>query len=171
MLRRVRSYLALSLVMAVYFVFRDCFYHTALIFEYSIATTVQCYHGPFYVCMKDSEFFELVVLNRLFVAAFIWIDWLQEVWLLFWGVNSFSPAEIYTRVLNAINLLVLVWALVLKARRTDKQTCKWLVIFCLIYYFIYAGILFFQISRQIVFLSAVLILAINVKAKNVKEVR
>ena len=171
MLSRSQTFFSLSLVMAAYFFYRDFFYQTALVFEYSVSTTVQCYYGPFYVCVKDSKYFELVVLTRLFVASFIWLDWLQEIWHLFWGINSFSPAEVYIRGLNAINLLVLVWALVLKARRSDKNTCRWLIIFIMIYYFVYAGILFFQISRQIVFLSAILIVAINIKTKRVKVVR
>lgn len=146
--------------LVLYFTFiRETLAAIATIYEISneLKGLVFCSIGPINVCVRNGAFLEQVAVNRIFVTGFIYIDWLADFIELVANPADFTNGQALIRISNVIHLPIF-FAAIFGAWRLRNFGATWTVYFPILYFLTFSGVLFFQSSRQVVFVTMILFL-------------
>jgi hypothetical protein len=171
---RARKIIRAALLVAIvglYFGFiRENLITITTVYEISTAhrQLAFCSIGPINVCVRDAAFFEQVVISRVFVSLFIYVDWLLDFLQFAIAPQNFSNGDALIRIFNVLHLPIFL-AAVFGAWRLRNIDATWTVYFPISYFVVFSGVLFFQGSRQVLFVTVILFLLTRLNPKIIQS--
>lgn len=143
----------------------------SVLFELSAenAGTRFCNIGPFSLCVSNAGIPELVLIQRIFVNLFLPLDWIRDFVFLVANSEKFEIFEIYIRTASLFHICLLTPAtfFLWRLRKTKMFS---LFVFTIVYFSIYSGFLFFQSSRQIIFITTILFILTRISPEILKNI-
>jgi hypothetical protein len=146
-----------------WFMLREIIYVTSSLFELASesAETGFCNVGPLFVCIGDGESSEFIYLQRLLSVLGLPLKWILDIFQLMTD-DTLNPSAWILRLAQGIQVVAIGIGLRqhIRTRRPLDTTQVSLLVFAGLYLTIYSTVLYYQVSRQALLATHIVLLAL-----------